>query len=125
MAKTKISSILGSVLAALGIQADLEFRVDIPPRQELGDYASNIAIIYGRKLKQNPLKLAEQISKKVTELDKEKLVSKVEFVKPGFVNIFLNNSFLQQTTQDILQLDHAWGTSQAGNQERVLLEFVS
>ncbi|MFH1683734.1 MAG: arginine--tRNA ligase [Candidatus Margulisiibacteriota bacterium] len=125
MAKTRIESLLGEALAELGIREKFDFRVEVPPRNELGDYASNIGILAARKLSKNPIKLAEQIANKVKELDKDKIFTKVEFAKPGFVNFFLTDKFLQQSIAEILKQDHDWGKSEKENGERILLEFVS
>lgn len=122
MAKQRIFSLLEAVLKELGIQGQLDFKVDVPPRKELGDYASNIGILAGRKLRQNPLKLAEQIAEKCS---KEKIFTKVEFAKPGFVNFFLTDDYLQQIIPDILKQDHDWGKSDQEQKEKILLEFVS
>ncbi|MFH1347285.1 MAG: arginine--tRNA ligase [Candidatus Margulisiibacteriota bacterium] len=125
MAKTRIESLLGEALSELGIREKLDFRVEIPPRKELGDYASNIAILSARKISKNPIKLAEQIAKKVKELDKVKIFTRVEFAKPGFVNFFLTDDYLQQSVLEILKKDHDWGKREKENGDRVLLEFVS
>jgi arginyl-tRNA synthetase len=125
MAKTKILSLLESALAQLGIQEKLEFKIDIPPRREFGDYASNIAILYARKLSRKPLELAKEIAQKVAELDKERAFKKIEIAKPGFINFTLTEDFLQQTIPEIKKQDDKWGKGIKGKKERVLLEFVS
>lgn len=125
MSQSNIESLLNETLVNLGIKKKLDFKVNVPPRKELGDYASNIAILCGRKLGQNPLKLAEKIAQKVKEIDKGKTFSKVEFAGPGFVNFFLTGNFLQQSILDIQKQDHSWGYRSKGEGERVLLEFVS
>jgi arginyl-tRNA synthetase len=125
MSRSKIESLLNSVLADLGIARVADFKIDIPPRQELGDYASNIAILYAKKLSQKPLELADKIACKARELDKKKILEKVEVALPGFVNFTLTLNYLQRSVAGMVDLDHAWGKSGAGQGEKILLEFVS
>jgi len=125
MAKTKIESLLYASLEKLGVKEKIDFKIDIPRRKELGDYATNIAILGARQLKKNPLELAKDIVQKINELDIEKIFSKVEIAKPGFINFSLADSFLQQNILEINQQDHSYGESEAGQSEKILLEFVS
>jgi arginyl-tRNA synthetase len=125
MSQAKIGSLLKAALAHLGIEEKFDFKVDIPPRKEFGDYASNIAILYAQKLSRNPLELAEQIAQETKALDKGKLFKKVEVAKPGFVNFVLTGNFIQQTLPEIQKQDHNWGKGEKGKGKRVLLEFVS
>jgi len=125
MAKTTIESLLFAALTALGIKESVPFRVDIPPRKELGNYASNVGILAGRALKKNPLKVAEEIAKKCQEIDKGKICSKIEFAKPGFVNFHLTEAFLQNNLRTILTLDHDYGQHDPVAGDKILIEFVS
>ncbi|MBN2057470.1 MAG: arginine--tRNA ligase [Candidatus Saganbacteria bacterium] len=124
MTRDEIASLLSSVLAELKLQPDISFRIDIPPRKELGDYASNIGILAGRALKTNPIKVAEQIAAKAAEIDSGRNFAKVEFAKPGFVNFFLKPEYLQKNLLSIEKQDHDYGKSGVSN-EKVLIEFVS
>ncbi|MDD4179819.1 MAG: arginine--tRNA ligase [Candidatus Margulisbacteria bacterium] len=126
MLQATVESLLNYALLSLGIEK-AQYKVDIPPKLELGDYATNAAILAARQLKKNPFELAQIISDKVKELDKEKLFSKIEIAKPGFINFFFNESFIQQSTAEIIAKDHAWGqgTRGKGQGSRILLEFVS
>lgn len=125
MSRSRIESLINSALVSLGIPEKLEFKIEIPPRKELGDYASNIAILYARKLSRNPLDLAEQIATKVKELDKEEVLKKIEVAKPGFINFTLTDSFLQNSLLEIQKQNHDWGKSDKYKDQKVLLEFVS
>jgi len=125
MAKNKIAAALDAALAGLGIKEKLPYKIEIPPRKELGDYASNAAILYARQLKRKPLELAEEIVRQVSEGDQDNTFEKIETVKPGFINFFLTNDYLRRTLPDILEQDHDWGKGEKGKGEKVLLEFVS
>jgi len=49
MLKPKVAAFVGSVLTELDYPPDISFLIDTCPRPELGDYATNAALIYGRK----------------------------------------------------------------------------
>ncbi|MFC1637654.1 arginine--tRNA ligase [Candidatus Margulisiibacteriota bacterium] len=125
MAKDRIATLLDAALSKLGIDAELDFKVDIPRQKQFGDFASNIAILYGKKLSRNPLDLAKEIAQTVLDLDKDKIFSKVDVAKPGFVNFTLSLSFIQQNILDIPKQDHDWGKTDKAKGQKVLLEFVS
>jgi len=121
MLQTKIKAFLYTVLADLGVAEKLDFRIDIPPHKEMGDYASNIAILYARRLSRPPIDLAKEIAQKVNA----EIFEKIEIAKPGFINFFLKDSIIQQSMPQILSSDHNWGKSSSKANDKVLLEFVS
>ncbi len=67
-----------------------EYAIELtyPKYSKFGDYATNIALSLAKKLKNNPMVIAEQI---VANLDLPKFVKKVQIEKPGFINIFLDS----------------------------------
>ena len=124
MLQATLESLLNYALLSLGIEK-AQYKIDVPPRQEMGDYATNAAILAARQLRKNPLELAQAIADKVKELDKEKLFSKIEVAKPGFINFFLNDHFIQQNIKGIIGKDRDWGLVTNDKGPKVLLEFVS
>jgi len=120
MSKVKIKSLLEKALSKLGIE-EAKFSIDIPAQRKFGDYASNAAIVNGRRLKKNPLEVAKEIAEGV---DKDIFI-KVEVAKPGFINFTLSDKYLQNNLTEIHKLDHDYGKGGTGKGERVLLEFVS
>ncbi|MDD5382981.1 MAG: arginine--tRNA ligase, partial [Candidatus Margulisbacteria bacterium] len=125
MAKDIIGSFLDSVLRDLGLQEKFNYKVDIPPRKELGDFAVNATIVIARKLGRNPIELAEEMAVKVRALDNDRIFSRIEVARPGFINFFLADDYLQKKLLTILEQDNVWGQGTQGKGERVLLEFVS
>jgi len=124
MVQATLASLLNYALLSLGA-AQVEYKIDIPPRKEMGDYATNAAILAARQLKKNPLELAQILTGKIKELDKDNIFNKLEVAKPGFINFFLNDSFVHKNIQEIVIKDHVWGVGGSGIGSRILLEFVS
>jgi arginyl-tRNA synthetase len=125
MAQQRLAQLVSDALAALGIAEPLPFKVDSSPRQEFGDYAVNAAIIGAKKYSRDPLELAAELSAKIKELDNGQLIAKLDVVKPGFINIFLKDHYLQQNLPQVIEQDHRYGARNEGRGEKVLLEYVS
>ncbi len=121
MFQSKIELLVDSALRSLGIQEKLHFKVDIPPRKEFGDYSTNAAIVAAHKLSRQPIEIAQELAVHL----KGDIFSKIEVVKPGFINFFLNDQFIQQAVLGIQAKDRDWGKGIRGRGKRVLLEFVS
>jgi arginyl-tRNA synthetase len=125
MLQSKIESLLTEALSASGISEPLNYKVDKPPRKELGDFATNVAILGARQTKQNPLAFAAKLVDKIKEFDQGEAISKIEVVKPGFINFFIKDSLIQNSIAEVIRQDHAWGQGSRVKGQRILLEFVS
>jgi arginyl-tRNA synthetase len=125
MFQSKIEALIESALTKLGVPEKVEFKVDASPRKEFGDFASNAAIPLARKLARNPLDIAQQIVKLIETADQGNTFSKIEVVKPGFINCFIKDDLVQGSIREIITQDQRWGMGYGGKGERILLEFVS
>lgn len=128
MLQSKIEALVAEALRAAGISEQVNYKVERPPRKELGDFATNVAILGARVTKQNPFDLAARLVEKIKELDKGASLNKAEVVKPGFINFYLNDSLVQNSIPEIIVKDKAWGCGVrgvGGGGEKILLEFVS
>jgi arginyl-tRNA synthetase len=109
------------VMDALGLAHEKEFIVEIPNNTEFGDYSTNAALVLGKENKQSPKSLAEKLIK---ELKKNKAFKKIEIAGPGFINFYLAPGLYHQVFWEIFKQEE-YGISDFGNQEKILLEFVS
>lgn len=125
MLQSKIESLIDSALLDLDIQEKINFKVEIPPRPELGDYSTNLAILAARKISRKPQELATKIVKNLKQKDKGQFFAEITIAGPGFINFYLNNNFLQSSLPSIIQAKHGWGNSKKYAGQKVLLEFVS
>lgn len=79
--------VFGRALQAMGASANgLAFTHTDSPKH--GDYATNIAMRLAKELKQNPMRIAEQIAGCVRP---DMVIARVEAVRPGFLNVFLTH----------------------------------
>ena len=92
----KKSQIYSEVKAAAAkVYKDIEipeFTIETPRDKGHGDYAVNIAMLLARSAKEAPRLIAEKI---INEINKESLgAEKVELAGPGFINFYLDKSYL-------------------------------
>ncbi|MFN7088518.1 MAG: hypothetical protein ACK4NX_01675, partial [Candidatus Paceibacteria bacterium] len=80
----------------------VDFDILIPPDEKMGDFSANIAFVLGKIEGKNPMAVGEEVLAKLKG-DKEltNAFEKIEVVKPGFINFYLNNKFLQQKLGEI------------------------
>lgn len=105
-------------------QADLpEFILEVPGDSAHGDWACNAAMAGARTFRAAPRKIAQSI---VDHLDlAPTYFEKVEIAGPGFLNFTYRPAFYAGVLQDIHRLGQAYGRSDFGQGQRVLVEYVS
>ena len=92
-------------------------------KRQYGDFASNVAFLLAKKLKKNPVQIAEQISK---ELEVScKLVQKTEVAGNGFINIWVKHIVWQDLLFCIQKKGANFGFCNIGNGHQIHMEFVS
>lgn len=97
--------------------------LELPKEKAHGDYSTNMAMQLARVAKKAPRAIAEAI---VENFDKEKgSIEKIEIAGPGFINFYMNNSYLTDLIPNILKAGESYGEINVGNKEKVQVEFVS
>ena len=61
-----------------------------PKHEKFGDYSTPVAMQIAKKLKKNPMEIANVIVKNLPIAD---FISKAEVINPGFINIYLDKDF--------------------------------
>jgi arginyl-tRNA synthetase len=97
-----------------------------PPKAELGDYSSNVAMLLAGSLGDNPRAVAERLRGQLEgDSDLAPNLERIEVAGPGFVNFFLADSWYLRALAGLLEPGAALGESDAESPEKVLVEFVS
>lgn len=100
-----------------------EVQLEVPREKAHGDLATNIAMQLASIAKKNPRQIAEEIKEKI---NKEKaFIKEIQVAGPGFINFFIDRSFLSEVLVEIDQAKETYGQSHRGKGKRVLVEFVS
>lgn len=93
-----------------------------PKNREHGDWASNIAMKFAKRVGMNPRELATLIAQRIAELDG---VAKAEVAGPGFINITLDAASAGETARRIVEAGADYGSSATLAGARINMEFVS
>ena len=128
--KVQITEILGQILAKMGVE-DVIPQVDFPADLNHGDFTTNVAMVLAKRLKRNPLDIANEIKDSVQRLassvknngrdqstyqsdqkgsgiaeQKSVLqdIEKIEVVPPGFINVHLAVSALSTSANSVQAL---------------------
>ncbi|MFC1664373.1 arginine--tRNA ligase [Pseudomonadota bacterium] len=126
--KQHIRQLIAESVQQLVSKGDLPTGLTIEPtierarQKQHGDFACNIALVLAKHAKTNPRELAQKIIANLPPSDKLK---SVDIAGPGFINIFLNLSTIQQTIPIILAQAGSYGFSRVGEGTKILLEYVS
>jgi arginyl-tRNA synthetase len=101
---------------------DVNILIEKPKNKDNGDIATNVAFQLAKKLKKNPIDIANQLQK---ELIKSELFKSVDVANPGFLNFRLNTASIGSNLEYILNKNHNFGKNTSGSKKKVLIEFVS
>ncbi|ULG74024.1 arginine--tRNA ligase [Macrococcus brunensis] len=120
---TLIEEIKAAILKAELVTEVPEIKIETPKDTANGDYASNIAMVLTKLAKRNPREIAQLI---VDDLDASKAhVEKVEIAGPGFINFYMDNSYLTDIISQALSQQDKFGHQSEQKEEKILLEYVS
>jgi arginyl-tRNA synthetase len=126
--KNKITSLLRESIDTLQAKKILPANINIDihvtesKTLEHGDYATNIALKISKEIKTQPIEVAKNI---ISIIEKDKLFKKIEIAGPGFINFFIETQSRNHVLQNIFKESNKYGFCKDGNNEKVLVEFVS
>jgi len=94
------------------------------PRQEShGDFSTNIAMVSASIQKMAPARIAKILVDHMD--DPNHMIERTEIAGPGFINFYLTPDAWIAKLKDIHKQGAHYGSSNMGNNESVLVEFVS
>lgn len=100
-----------------------EITIEVPREKGHGEFATNLAMQLARTAKMAPRKIAEAV---VENLDLTGTpVERVEIAGPGFINFYLQPSWVYEVIPLIIQEDRNYGRVEMGEGQKVQVEFVS
>lgn len=96
-----------------------DFSVEVPENSEHGDYATNIALILGKKLGKNSLEVAKELSADFTSSNWI-----VSVAGPGFLNFKISAHCLEKEFNEVLKRKEKYGSLPA-KEKKIQVEFIS
>lgn len=97
-------------------------QLERPKNREHGDWASNVAMKFAKRIGTNPRELAQEL---VVEIEKIDGVAKAEIAGPGFMNITLDAASAGETARRVVEQGADYGRNDVLAGQRINLEFVS
>src|ERR1700749_3896498 len=112
---------LQNALQRIGISFDEPLQIAATTDPRHGDYQTNVAMVLGKKLKQNPRNLAGLI---VAEISVHDIGPPPEVAGPGFINFRLSKEFIGRRLHE-LALDQRLGVERTDKPQTVVIDFSS
>ncbi|MEB4615609.1 arginine--tRNA ligase [Leucobacter sp. M11] len=130
MTPAELSSILHAIVSGLiAARENTDLSVteadtvlERPRSREHGDWASNIAMKFAKRLGTNPRDFAQEIAAKLAETPG---IATVDVAGPGFINITLDAASAGEVARQIVEAGEAYGTNDSLAGQRINMEFVS
>jgi arginyl-tRNA synthetase len=111
-----------ALAARLAEAAGAEVELERPSDPAHGDYATNVALRVAPTRRCAPREIAEELAAAAAAIPD---VERAEVAGPGFVNLFLADSWFGSALRDILAEGADYGAGFAATKERVQVEMVS
>ena len=107
----------------LGAPADVDVVVERPRDPSFGDWATNVALVLARPLRQKPRDIAQAL---VDRIDLAHVgVASAEIAGAGFINFRLDPAAVSRGIAPVLERGAAYGRGGESHDEPVVVEFVS
>ena len=95
--------------------------LEVPPKKEFGDFATNFAMQSARVFHQNPRKIAEEIAKRLSG----DWLDHTQIAGPGFLNFYLKSNVLYDSFCKIYEAGESYGNLPPKTAPKILVEYVS
>lgn len=119
MVTEKIGAILQDAAAKAGITEQVI--LDVPTQKGYGDYATSIALKSVKLLKKAPFLIAQDIVKHIAT---DPLIKKVEVIKPGFINVWVNEEEFAKRAAQTAKGEFEVAPFHFGENKKVMVEFA-
>jgi len=101
-----------------------QIEVEIPLREEHGDFSSPTPLKLSSLLSYSPLELANKLKEFIIKSEFSKHFQDIKVAQPGFINFYLKKDFYFEVLKQIIGYDY-YARLGIGKGKRVQVEFVS
>jgi arginyl-tRNA synthetase len=123
MAVDKLQAEIERALRDMGVQDGVSVVLERPRNPEHGDWATNVALTLAKPLRKAPRQIAEELVQRIDPAGAG--IRSAEVAGPGFINFRLSTDYLREGLARIVREGDAYGRSDAGQGQPVVVEFVS
>ena len=107
-----------------GIEEEIKFVVEIPPKNINADLALNAAMIIAKKMRTNPRIIAQELME-IIKKDFSNIIKLAEIAGAGFINLHFTDEYLQGELNKILDKKENYAKQENIKQDKIMVEFVS
>ncbi|MFL5893508.1 MAG: arginine--tRNA ligase [Thermoleophilaceae bacterium] len=119
-----LRSAIRDAALSIGNGGSSQPKLERPPRPDFGDYSTNAAMLLAPALGESPRPVAERLGSSLGQALAD-AVERVDVAGPGFLNLFMSDSWYRQAVAGMAEAGEAYGAGRADPRERVLVEYVS
>ncbi|MBQ3444714.1 MAG: arginine--tRNA ligase [Selenomonadaceae bacterium] len=127
-AKEKIAAAIKSAVVAAMNDGALKFSetlpevaLEVPPKKEFGDFASNFAMQTAKIFRTSPRKIAEEIKARIHS----DLFERIEIAGAGFMNFYFKGDVIYRELKEIYDAGENFGHLPCKNNVTIQIEYVS
>lgn len=110
-----------------------EVTLQVPPKKEFGDFATNFAMQTTKIFQTSPRNIAEELRARIMSADLahllaadgEDLFDKIEIAGAGFMNFFLKTDVIYRELKEIYEAGEDFGHLPCKNNVTIQIEYVS
>ena len=117
-----IKKLIREALKELGVVAD-SVHIEHPEAKEHGDYSTNAAFLYSKKLDKSPRVAAELITELIQQ-QKNDFIEKIEVAGSGFINFHLSRGFFVRELKAILGDKENYGKNKELSGKKIIIEYT-
>ncbi len=104
----------------------VNFSVEHPGKEEMGDYSTNIAMVMAKQLGKNPRELGEELVSRLLKDERlMEVVERIEVAGPGFINFWIKDRILIEGLKEMFGKDGHCLDSDFMAGKKVLVEYSS
>ncbi|MCK9368923.1 arginine--tRNA ligase [Candidatus Dojkabacteria bacterium] len=92
-------------------------KISMTQDKKFGDLTTSIAMSLAKERRENPFDIANKIKEGIGNI---KGVSRIEVIKPGFVNFFVSNELIRE---ELLAIDENFGKSDEHKDSQIMVEY--
>ncbi|MBR3498700.1 MAG: arginine--tRNA ligase [Selenomonadaceae bacterium] len=98
-----------------------EVGLEVPPKKEFGDFATNFAMQTAKIFRTSPRKIAEEIKARISS----DLFERIEIAGAGFMNFYLRPDVIYRALKEIYDAGENFGHLPNKNNVTIQIEYVS
>ena len=102
----------------------IDVQVQVPKQIDHGDLTTNTAMILAKQIKENPIKIAEEIVK-IINSEFSDYYQDTNIAGPGFINVKTNKNTIRRLLKEIKKNNKNYGKNNIGENKKAIVEFVS